>query len=85
MIVIDMDMPKNCMDCPIKCIKFYPNDDKSCCPIKCDIEDIKAEIKDEMDDIACGIMAKYSSDEAYYNALGWALNVIDKHIGKEQE
>ena len=44
------------------------------------IEDIKTEIMNERDDIACGIMAKYSSDEAYYNALGWALKVIDKHI-----
>ena len=49
------------------------------------IEEIKAEIMNERDDIACGIMAKYSSDEAYYNALGWALNIIDKHCGKENE
>lgn len=50
------------------------------CPIKCDIENIKTEIKNERDDIACGVMAKYSSDEAYYNALGWVLNIIDKYI-----
>ena len=49
------------------------------------IEDIKAEIMNERNDIACGVMAKYSSDEAYYNALGWALNIIDKHCGKEKE
>ena len=76
MIVIDMDMPKNCMSCPIKCIKFYPNDDKSCCPIKCDIEDIDREIRksrrEPVDD---------ELDESVNYGLNKALEIIVKHIG----
>ena len=67
MIVIDMDMPKNCEECEIEysidndygdeicyvcpCIyKGYTDEVRkegklSNCPIKCDIDDIKAEIK----------------------------------------
>ena len=93
-----MDMPKTCEKCDIsECLfhgkewftvdekKNYRDSRAEGCLIKCDIEDIKAEIMNERDDIACGVMAKYSSDEAYYNALGWVLNIIDKHCGKENE
>lgn len=78
MIVIDMDMPKNCMDCPIKCIKFYPNDDKSCCPIKCDIEDIEAEIAKCIHD------KPYDELEQGVNiGLEDAIDIIDKHTKGE--
>ena len=84
MIIVDMDMPKNCMDCPIKCIKFYPNDDnKSCCPIKCKIEDIRADIIAEMrdrdgqdDDFSKGIRC----------GLRYTNGIIDKHlIGRSEK
>ena len=45
----------------------------------CDIDDIRAEIKAEMDDIASGCVAKYSHDEGYYSGLRWALKIIEKH------
>ena len=52
MIVIDMDMPTSCIDCPIDCFPYGAEDTSysttnrpSCCPIKCDIEDIKADIE----------------------------------------
>ena len=52
MIVIDMDMPTDCVDCPIDCFPYGAEDTDydttnrpSCCPIKCDIEDVKAEIE----------------------------------------
>lgn len=43
------------------------------------IEQIRDEIKSEMDDIASGCVAKYSHDEGYYSGLGWALKIIDKY------
>ena len=45
----------------------------------CDIEQIRAEIKAEMNDIASGCVAKYSHDEGYYSGLRWALKIIDKY------
>jgi len=67
MIVIDMDMPKNCEECKAICSRFNGNEtvyycgltdlfianysEDLCeprdvnCPIKCDIEDIRAEIE----------------------------------------
>ena len=77
MIVIDMDMPKSCYSCPITCIKFYPHDvtDGSrpdFCPIKCDIDDIKVEINDEMN--FCAKTSKYTR-----SGFDTALNIIDKH------
>ena len=66
MIVIDMDMPNNCAECPIHTdalSKVYCEITHKCvgnavacyermkkCPIKCDIEDIKAEIEEYKDD-----------------------------------
>ena len=43
------------------------------------IEQIRYEIKAEMDDIASGCIAKYSHDEGYYRGLRWALRIIDKY------
>ena len=61
MMVIDMDMPNNCAECPIHTdalSKVYCEITHKCvgnavacyermkkCPIKCDIEDIKVEIQ----------------------------------------
>lgn len=62
MIVIDMDMPNSCMNCQLlgrdsMYCQIYPrkdlnllkvvNDKPEWCPIKCDIEDIKSDIKEE--------------------------------------
>ena len=51
MIVVDMNMPTDCVDCLIDCFPYGAEDTDysttnrpNCCPIKCDIEDIKAEI-----------------------------------------
>ena len=96
MIVIDMDMPESCCECPMchpkgkdepwnyACFqgmmdinldewdeKRHPN-----CPIKCDIEDIKAEITYEMN--FCAKTSKYTR-----SGFDTALNIIDKHIKGE--
>ena len=86
MIVIDTDMPTKCMNCQllgrdmIYC-QVYPRKDLNVmgvasgrpewCPIKCDIEDIKAEIE----------ASRYG---LVNDGLDLALKIIDKHIsGKE--
>ena len=79
MIVIDMDMPKNCVECKIECkhkvtahIRYsreqfdIPQD----CPIKCDIEDIKAELISLWGNEPC-------SNEC--GCLDEVLEIIDKH------
>lgn len=43
------------------------------------LEQIRDEIKAEMDDIASGCVAKYSYDEGYYRGLSWVLRKIDKY------
>ena len=53
------------------------NDKPEWCPIKCDIEDIKAEILD--------VLKKYPMTMDYENGLKEALAIIDKHCGKENE
>ena len=72
MIVIDMDMPKNCTECPIfDHITGWCLISTEDCPIKCDIEDIKAEIKSiQKEDMECD----GCSD------MGMVLNIINKHI-----
>ena len=91
MIVIDMDMPKCCGTCNMSgtgaCrewtnLKGYDIGQKRAdtCPIKCDIEDIKAEITEIRDSWETDCY----HDEA--DALDKALKIIDKHIsGKENE
>ena len=81
MIVIDMDKPKNCAHCwhHYACPKYFhdkamndpfykPKD----CPIKCDIEDIKAEIM------------KYAEDEYIKEneaqGMMFCCDIIDKHM-----
>lgn len=60
MIVIDMNMPTDCVDCWINC-------QTDTCPIKCDIEDIKADIE----------ASRYG---LVNDGLDVALRIIDKHI-----
>lgn len=86
MIVIDMDMPKNCNDCNLQdncgmclvcgrfnIVDYESNERPQDCPIKCDIEDIKAEID------------SYCSDNRDRNdGLYIAMRIIDKHT-KETE
>ena len=106
MIVIDMDIPTSCCECPIchpkgkdepwnyACFqgmmdinldewdeKRHPN-----CPIKCDIEDINAEIKDKMlDKIKTEILNfKEKCNASDYLGCG-ILEVIDKYkVGNEE-
>lgn len=85
MILIDIDMPKGCEECPCfdnaygECqidakntIGFVDLEERSAkCPIKCDIEDIKAEIEQ---------IAKEESDDIKWSrGLHYALQIIDKH------
>ena len=91
MIVIDMDMPKNCTDCPCLnseygyCQVDYKRMDRfnatkpKNCPIKCDIEQIRAEIKT--------LKIRGTDDVSITNnfAIDKVLQIIDKHMkgGKE--
>ncbi len=43
------------------------------------LEQIRAEIKDEMDDIASGCLVRNGNDGGYYSGLWWALKIIDKY------
>ena len=90
MIILDMDMPKSCTECPMfdnthdyptcyiewKSSDYdFPVYDKrmSFCPIKCDIEDIKAEISEYKDDKV--IHAERNE------MIDIMLDIINKHIG----
>ena len=87
MIVIDMDMPKCWDDCRFNngcecCLIDAVCTDEtagengelpSFCPIKCDIEDIKSDIKEEK--LQCMYI-----DRTLANGLGISLKIIDKHI-----
>ena len=93
MIVIDMDIPTSCCECPMchpkgkdepwnyACFqemmdinldewdeKRHPN-----CPIKCNIEDIKAEIEQ------VEINGYIRDVECFRAGINTVLNVIDKH------
>lgn len=50
MIVIDKDMPTTCKDCFMMCadVRLNNTERPKDCPIKCDIEQIKDEIKDRL-------------------------------------
>ena len=85
MIVIDMDMPKNCGECKTGiCTKWLEKSEQEIwskradnCPIKCDIEDIKAEINRKANS------GQWSESTVY--GMQKALAIIDKHCGKENE
>ena len=84
MIVIDMDMPKNCLSCKYKYVcSVYENIgvleqtklklDKQRhpkCPIKCDIEDIKARADGLLND---------SDSALYQHGVLDVLEIIDKY------
>ena len=94
MIVIDIDMPNDCRECPMRqkgintpnhyCMALLGkklsndifNSKADFCPIKCDIEDIKAEITDEMN--FCAKTSKYTR-----SGFDTALNIIDKHTSED--
>ena len=94
MIVIDMDMPKCWDDCRFNngcecCLIDAVCTDEtagengelpSFCPIKCDIEDIKAEIQ-TVRDMYEG--CEYIGDKARHDELWHVLEIIDKHIKGE--
>ena len=76
MIILDMDMPKNCSECFCnpKCKNYYYMKDgrSRLCPIKCDVDDIKAEINEQI---------KIDPYRLYA-----AIEIIDRHIsGKDGE
>lgn len=87
MIVIDMDMPKNCEECPCfdnaygECqidakntIGFADLEERSPrCPIKCDIKDIKAEIEQ------VEINGHIRDVECFRAGINTALDIIDKY------
>ena len=97
MIILDMDMPKECQDCQIhinevnddygwRCncnldeksrdINLLLHEKPSWCPIKCYIEDIKAEIKA----IQVAEIQIYGKES--WNFTGKCLDVIDEKIYK---
>ena len=91
MRVIDMDMPKNCIECgcsdrngcqvtnAILSYKVMRGEKPQNCPIKCDIEDIRSEIKAEMQDRED--TDDFSVGKRY--ATRYSLGIIDKHCGRE--
>ena len=110
MIVIDMDMPTKCMNCQLlgrdtMYCQVYPRKDLNLitvangkpdwCPVKCDIEDIKAEIEeglkaciDIIENVKKGVYPKlYSDDEMDGRKITYehCLKIIDKHIDAESE
>jgi len=98
MIVIDMDIPESCCECPMchpkgkdepwnyACFQGmmdinldeWDEQRHPKCPIKCDIEDIKVEIEQIVDE-------EKADDEKWSRGLYYALKVIDKHIKENKE
>lgn len=87
MIVIDMDMPLSCYDCKLQdacglaIINHHRRDKRDkFCPIKCDIEDIRAEIRN---------IAQKAADKVGYGCCVFSVDeierIIDKLIGAEME
>lgn len=89
MIVIDMDMPKTCEKCDItKCFfhgkewftvdekKHYRNSRAEGCLIKCDIDDIKAEIK---------LIQKEDMECDGCSDMGMVLDIIDKQTAGSED
>ena len=82
MIVIDMDMPRSCIECgcsdrngcqvtnAVLSYKEMRGERPQNCPIKCDIEDIKEEIDGLLND---------SDSALYQHGVLDALEIIDKH------
>ena len=82
MIILDMDMPKNCQEClrdngfstcPFDCMECVDTRNPIC-PIKCNIEDIKAEMEDFKERIN-----QIPNMAVAYAAVVHCLDIIDKH------
>ena len=88
MIVIDMDMPKSCKECRWHGVNDYGNEyckfmrkgfrtNDFVCPIKCDIEDIKAEIE------------QYNQQPSHHPvdmiSIETVLRIIDKYTKGDAE
>ena len=94
MVILDIDMPKNCVECHEKGIqemlecRLIFSGCANCgrhpkCPIKCDIEDIKAEVNELSElDHKNGIWGEYGS---YEDCKFDVLQIINRYIGKEQD
>ena len=91
MIIIDTKKPDNCAECPFhkegiaKTICGFTDNGVgiavSCyermkdCPIKCDVEDIRAEINEKRD------LLVVLGNEQGANGLDYAMMIINEHIG----
>ena len=91
MIVVDMNMPTDCVDCPIDCFPYGAEDTDysttnrpNCCPIKCDIEDIRADIEETIESYVCDKEENTMKAQGMLNAMRMTFEIIDKHI-KESE
>lgn len=98
MIVIDMDMSKNCRECA-----FFDGEDMcyadgtfalsqsafknrpKWCPIKCDIEDIKAEVKKAQEEVYDAPQDVYEPDYWMREGMDYVLKIIDKHMKGDME
>ena len=89
MIILDIDMPKSCMNCQLlgrdsMYCQVYPRKDLNLikvangkpewCPIKCDIEDIKQGIVDTVCE------ESNEGEPKWCAGLGYSLKIIDKYI-----
>ena len=88
MIVIDMDIPKSCSECPL--INICPRNENihsTDCLIRCDIEDIKAEIQEETEcrygDKCLGANCPSNTDCMIMGEH--AIWIIDRHIGERSK
>ena len=92
MIVIDNDyIPRCCGDCyvgftkQIGCEKHigfenYAIERHPDCPIKCNIEDIKAEIENDIRDVEVNTTEFGNASVRFFNkGIRTALKIIDKH------
>ena len=98
MIILDTDMPKKCMDCQLlgrdeMYCTLYPRKELDVitvatskpdwCPIKCDIEDIKAEFTSLYPKNVYGGLELDGRSCVF--SLNKIFEVIDNHIGERSE
>ena len=94
MIIIDIDMPKCCQECPMrqkgintpshycmvgvgrKLINDIYNSKANFCPIKCDFDDIKQEIK------KLKITSGITNQATWNECLHYVLKIIDEHMNE---
>ena len=99
MIILDMDMPRDCGKCKLlmQCKNYCYIENKlpDTCPIKCDIEDIKTEIEDGLnaciniiDNVKNGVYPQiYSNAQMEGRKITYkhCLEIIDKHMKGNNE